>query len=1056
MITKGLWRPAIFLSASTLVLAACGGGSSSDGGAASPPMADPPPRVNISIEIAAQDQTLSANPGTIIFAPGTDFATQLNVNLSGPFATNQTVSFSVSNAERGVLSTDGDLVTQSQSLELNAVNGDATAVYHARGTTGVNTVTVSTLDDRGKADPGDDITRSATVDITIDNAVAPPQRLTLETSRTRLPANAFFVQPFLGSPYLSEVTITFLDRFGNLGAPEEGEAAASVDPVTIGAFSTLDDPSTEDVNEFLNLLGNGTVGMAAGSGTVFVHSFDIPGNATLRVVAQDPVTGDLFEETLDFVVVEPASDGIPANVILTVPASLLFIQDSGGRTATNVEIIVFDGANEPVADATASNNVRVEIDTIGAGDAVLTATDVSGAQVSGRAINVGTTAGITSANLRTGASGGTVRIRAIADAADNNVDNGIQAPVTDVFELEITDGEPFAVSLSAFQLGQQGINPVNDGVRLVNTDPTQPVPAPTGGAYQLPVVAVVTDRNGNPPARPVTVQFGLIDAPLQGFPATGPGSFAISGGDGDPQESGNLFTAPGGAFNLAGGGAAPGDTLVLFGRDSVGNSDLEGARSIDGVISNTQLTVTRPFDANVPAVDRGPVIPYAIGRPENGNILTSAVTDEFGVAAAVLTYPVSAVGRSVIVHGQVATVSDAGTIGDVTQGSFSALAPVILVASPNDMFANKTRTVELCAFDAAGVPIPGVRPSFAFSTHVGTAIADGQEDIGVVSTPTGFDGCTDVLVETISVPITGSGDFDFLLNFELGGVIAPVAIDGSVTDQNPINQIDILPEAIIGNTPGTDILVRLVDVNGNPIPGEQIRIDCTSNQGAVTPLQFPGVTDANGLTSIRLGIAGLDALCPGDTPGDGICLIDTTAVTANGEELSIVGREGFLLPDDPLCAGEVDEFTLTVNFFEVNDPPPTDPMNPTDGGNRGTPPYDSVIVFSDDGLIACEYDVENSDTPTDCATPTYPRDTRVTLSIPGIGGSGRPRVPFCAEVEIDDNMDGEIDENEEVQGCFLGWSGSEECQRAVDIDGFPLLRVELLMNRDKACTARFR
>lgn len=1021
------------------------------------------------VSVSAQDATLSANPGTIIFSPGSDFATQLTIDVrdeGGAPVDGVPVRLAVEPGEAGLLSLpgaaigDGNADIRANSVELTTVNGVATAVFYTQGATGQARIVAS-------ADFGEPFGRvGGELAITIDDAVSPPERVGLEATRTRLPANAFFVPIFLGSPYIAEVTLTYRDRFGVLRSPTDAEFAASIDPVTIAAFSTLDDPETEDINEFLVLVGNAPVQSAAGTATVFVHSFDIPGTATLRVTAQDPDSGEIFENAIDFQIVEPASDGAPANVIVNASTGLLFVQDSGGQTAQQVEVLVFDGANEPVADPTDNNNVRVEVVSQDATGVVLSALNVDGTQVEGQAISVATTAGATSVSLRTGTEPGFVRLRAIADAADNNVDNGITAPVTDVFELEITDGEPFAVSVSAFQLGQQGINPVNDGVRLTNADPNFPVPTVANGVYQLPVLAVVTDRQGNPPARPVTVQFGLIDAPVEGFPATGPGTFPLSGGDGNPREGATLFTAPGGAFTTAGGGARPGDTLVLFGRDSVGNADLEGSRIVDQILSGTQLEVTRAFNLNEGSggsADRGPTVPYALGRPQTGNVVAAAVTDEFGVAATTLTYPVSALGRSVVLWAQVVTSEDFSTLGDVSQGTFSGLAPLQLIVSPDDVYANQARELRVCTYDATGVPIPGVRPFFSFGTHVGTARVDGQEDIGFVATPTGFDGCTLATVETTGVPISGTGDFDFVLTFEAGLVAVPVTIDGSISDQNPIAQIDVLPEAFIGDTLGTDILVRLTDVNGVPQPGLNIDVDCSSSQGIITPLANPGVTDENGEVIVRIATSGLDALCPGDPVGVGVCVIDTTAITANGDTVEVVGREGFLLPDDPFCTGTEDEVTLTVDFFEFS-PGCNNPLGP-DGFDEeclpgpGAPPraggvgtdgltLNSVLVLSNDGTIACEYNVANSEGPEGECQQTYFEGTPVDLSIQ-LGN-----VPFCRDAEFTNDAD--PDNDIVYEGCFIGWAGTEECNGAVDVDGFPLTTVRMIVDTDMACTARFR
>src|SRR5690606_7732592 len=123
------------------------------------------------------------------------------------------------------------------------------------------------------------------------------------------------------------------------------------------------------------------------------------------------------------------------------------------------------------------------------------------------------------------------------------------------------------------------------------------------------VAIVATDRLGNPVLPGTTITFGLIDEPQQ----FGVGDFFLSGLDGNPQEGGTNFTAPGGAFLTAGGGAGPGDALVLFGEDLIGNRDHESARRIVSVNSQTSLTVKRRFnhnDTTGSVVNSGPVLPY--------------------------------------------------------------------------------------------------------------------------------------------------------------------------------------------------------------------------------------------------------------------------------------------------------------------------------------------------------------------------------------------------------------------------------------------------------------
>ncbi len=159
----------------------------------------------------------------------------------------------------------------------------------------------------------------------------------------------------------------------------------------------------------------------------------------------------------------------------------------------------------------------------------------------------------------------------------------------------------------------------------VNSDGT-PIGTPDG-TYSFTISALATDRQGNPVVPGTTIQFGVIDAPLAGFPGLGGGTFQIAGNDGNPLEGGATFTAPGGQFTTAGGGAGPGDTLLVFGDLVTGNSDLENVRLVQSVNSATNITTTSAFNRNDTtgtSVNYGNVLPYVIGRATEANITASA------------------------------------------------------------------------------------------------------------------------------------------------------------------------------------------------------------------------------------------------------------------------------------------------------------------------------------------------------------------------------------------------------------------------------------------------
>src|SRR5690625_7643968 len=99
-----------------------------------------------------------------------------------------------------------------------------------------------------------------------------------------MPANKDGVDPFLGSPFVNELTINYRKPDGSPGLVENDVVQVAVSPGNYGAFSTLDDPTTVE-NEFFQLIGNGPVVMQAGVATVFMHSFDRAGTRKVSAMA---------------------------------------------------------------------------------------------------------------------------------------------------------------------------------------------------------------------------------------------------------------------------------------------------------------------------------------------------------------------------------------------------------------------------------------------------------------------------------------------------------------------------------------------------------------------------------------------------------------------------------------------------------------------------------------------------------------------------------------------------------------------------------------------------
>ncbi|MEM9532029.1 MAG: hypothetical protein AAGA23_14045 [Pseudomonadota bacterium] len=895
------------LAAVAVGLSACGGGGG--GGAAEP-------RQPIRVTVTADATDLLSNKGEVFYEPGSDFATNLRVEVRNPngqsVVDGTVVGLSVSSSADGTLSTTDDLRTQTTQLNVTTTAGNAQAVFHTADGTGNTTITATV------SDPQSNQNISASVTLSIAEGPDGVNRITLTPNRLTIPANPG-IPIFFDSPYIAEVDIIYREADGTIGAPQDGEIAVSISPVSIAAFSTLDDPSTDE-NEFFVLVGNGPVDLAAG-GKIFVHSGDSPGIVTVTASGQDAVSGEVFDTELQIEIVESGSDGRPANLRFGLPGTPQYVQGAGGTNAQTFQVSITDGADELVADPT-GNNVFLQIFTESPDNgAELRGTDGAGNPVSGTSINLATTNGIASASIVSGSEPGLVRIRAVADAADNNVSNGIEAEVRAETSWVISDGVPFSVTITTIPINSLTVNPVSSSTVAFDDNgfPLEP-----DATYSLRVNAIVTDRFGNPPASPVTLQAGLIDAPISGFPTQGAGTFDISGSDGDPFEGGTGFFAPLGQFVTAGGGAGPGDTLILFGKSVVGNADLESARTVSQIIDQDDLIVDEPFNFNDTrggSVDNGAVIPYVVGRATTGNVESSFVTDSNGVGSTVINYPVSQLGRSaaLYIQGANSALGQSGnlaTYADATLLRYPGVRPLRLTVAPTNIPANVATSVLICVEDAATAPIRGQFIGFAFSGLQGTGTVDGVAGSGTVGNPTGEDGCTVALVETAGV---GTDADEGMLDFFTGDATATVTI---TPPSSAVLQAE--PSAFRVSAPTTVVPTLRYLSSGAGVAGIAISGTCMSNNGIISIIEQPALTDENGETTTRINVV-LDDGTFGTSPGDGTCTFeasDGTSAEISFEAIDICALAVNVSPGPPpgACTGGTGggDVSLTVEFDEAS------------------------------------------------------------------------------------------------------------------------------------------
>ncbi len=813
---KALIQILIGLLAATL-LAACGGGGgggSNEGGSFTPS----------ELRVTFDPVATTATPSSVI-----SITVRVANNNGVPVADGTSVSLSVSPSDLALVSSFIAPPALGAATTTTTRGGVAQFRLHTRGVGNVTLRATATLNGGSS---------TATLNVSIVAGPGNDQRITISTQNLNLPINPTNATQSISSPFVSRTDIVFRRLDGTVISMIDGVNVAVLGGIGTCTFSTLDDPATTDINELTIQLGSGPVDVNSGVATIFVRSRAQPGTCTIVASGVDPETGEVVSASLTFNIIGGAGTG-PTAVFINAPTDPLYVQGSGGVGTIIVTANVLDGNNQPVANPLFGvNNVRVEIISGPGGGERLTGVNAAGATVSGTVINLRTTGGIVNFNLISGTRTGPVLLRVTADRLDNNVDNGIQDPVTGSRTVIISDGRLFDLDITNTNAS------VVDGI---SGSPTDPNPV-----YTLTITVIATDRDGNPVIPGTQIDFGLIDTPLSGA------DFAITGNDGNPQEGGTLFTAPTGNFSLAG----PTDTLVIFAEEIPGQRDMEAARSIQQITSLNSLLVTRAFNRNDTtgaSVDGGPIFPYVIGRAANGNITNSAITDENGIARATLRYSQAQIGRPVIVWAQGTGVAANGTpnlVADVERLTFAGAGPATLTAAPSQVEANSTRTILLCLRDFNLRGIPNAVVSFTATTPAGGAITvDGRSPPGTTASPTGPDGCTTVVLTSRNLTDQGG-----VVTFTAGGQSTTVTI-------NPVgNNISLTASPSSFFVPRNFIVtttISLTGTGGQPIAGAAVSVSCQTSGGVLGATG--GVTDANG--QFMSTISGQGFVTDPDGPG---------------------------------------------------------------------------------------------------------------------------------------------------------------------------------------------
>lgn len=804
-------------------------------------------------------------------------------------------------------------------------------------------------------------------------------KITLSATRTTLPVNIWGYQPIqYGNPTQAEVTIEWRNPDGSL--LNGHDVHVSISPTNVAVLSCLvDGDQCTDGNA---LFGSVVIKGINGRASIFVNSFNVAGTAVLTATGTDPNTNRSVSASLSFKV-ESGTGTQPASIQLTATPNHVYLPATGSASSSVVSAHVYDGAGQLVPDPGSGNsgfdNIRFEV-VGGASRGTLSTTSASG-PVSGAVVTSRTVHGVANASFAAGTEQGPVQIRATVDRSDGNVSNGIADPVSSMITLVVSDGQLYRLVITSPTTNAIEVNPVSRNIQAeTNAAGEVVVPPDPNGTYSLRVSALATDRQGNPVPPGTVIEFGLVDSPMAGFPEFGHGQLLIAGPDGNPQEGGKAFTAPTGQFRTAGGGAGPGDTLLILGNEVLGNTDLESARKVAQVNSQTSLSVTYPFNPNDTtgsSVDYGPVLPYVIGRAHEGNIGATALTDEDGVASTTLNYPVSRLGKGALIWARGTGAPVNGTprlITDISGGGFPGVAPGFLVASPSPLPGNTVTYVEVCLYDALGAPIQGAGIGFAFANlGLGTGSIDGVPTAGVFQHPTGAGGCTVGRYQTAGLSGEGGGGSDKpQLIFSAGGSVEPLPIDIAVSGDL---MLQVSPSTLGGG--GGVVNLLLTDGNGNPVSGVQIVAECTI--GASSSLIAP--TDASGKTRATI-TADLTGYKPPQTTAT------CTFKTAAGQSAK-VNLQGVDLceanPDAVPCGGEPPKQTTLAVIIDRG---------------PGVGAAVTATVASSPGAITCELAANVSNAVcqrTMEPNRTYVLNATITPAGPHIVWSGAACVPLSGD-----------------------------------------------------------
>ncbi|MDD3576757.1 MAG: hypothetical protein PHT38_07710 [Halothiobacillus sp.] len=524
-----------------------------------------------------------------------------------------------------------------------------------------------------------------------------PPSITLSATSYSLPVqNTGYVYPDQSSLYNARIMATAVDNKGNTVPSGQITFTVSGGQTNVGAlyesdFKTkvTDSNGVEHPAAFWGL----PVDISGGMAQCVFQAHNQTGTANIVATYTD-ANGQSTQQTIQINVGSPVNTGLPSSFQPQVSNLPVFVTGQGKNSQAIIETYIVDPANQRIV-SNGANNVQAQIIGSNLGGAYL----IGANGQSGQSVSSQTTgsSGIAQFTLQTGSESGFLKIRLTADGADNNVDNGIQQPVSNDISVAVSDGRVASLSFTS-----PYINAIRNNKSSVALDTTAGDTFDQG-TYSRAISVEAQDANGAPVAG-TQIRLGLIDSPLTNYPATS-GTFAIQGVRGNPTESGNTFSENDG-INLITAGVNSLDRLVLVPSEQGTDRELRLSRLISALqagTTNSVITTTNFPAPTVAGYNANADIPWVIGRPQYGNITATATTDASGVATVFMTYPVSRLGQPAILTAE----ADNG-VSAVFGARYAGIAGGTLTSSITNVPSGAAQTstsVTMCAKDGSEVPL---------------------------------------------------------------------------------------------------------------------------------------------------------------------------------------------------------------------------------------------------------------------------------------------------------------------------------------------------------------